>query len=725
MLGFHVVGYGCTTCIGNSGPLPKVISKAIKENDLVAAAVLSGNRNFEGRVNPNTQSNYLASPPLVVAYALTGTMDIDFAKDPIGVETNGDPVFLKDIWPTPQEIEQTMRQSVKSEMFKKEYNNVFEGEADWKNLPVPNGVQYLWEPNSTYIKAAPYFENFPQEPEPLQNIHNAHVLALLGDSVTTDHISPAGSFSEKSPAGEFLISLGVQKNDFNQYGARRGNHEIMMRGTFANIRLKNLLLPGVEGGVTLHPSSKEPISIFDAAMKYKSEGTPLIIIAGKEYGSGSSRDWAAKGPALLGVRAVIAESFERIHRSNLIGMGILPLQFEEGQNFQTLGLSGFEVFDIEGIANDLSPTKKITVKAISQDGSKNNFDVLCRIDTPNEIDYYKHNGILQFVLRSLLKPNQPSVEKQIKPASVSKTQKYRVLFKGEIAEGQELGTVKKNLTQVFKTSPERIEKLFTGKLITLNQNIDYAKAKEYSDELTNAGALCIIEPMPRIAQTPVKTKPEASQSHAVAKIKDALKPNILTSKNINIAKASVSPSIHSNAFLAGWVSAAIGMMLLPVLYIFLVLYILNTTIDLIWDSNSLLNISIIIGFIGILLVAALVKPLFTPPIVKKLFIPISRKKEPALYMFVEKICHAVGVKVPTNIEVDCSINASAYYKKRLISFLEDDLTLTIGLPVISETTMTELANILAHEFGKYHPESRNAAIVYYHKCQSLVCSTCK
>ena len=422
MLGFHVVGYGCTTCIGNSGPIPEVISKAIKENDLVAAAVLSGNRNFEGRVNPNTQSNYLASPPLVVAYALTGTMDIDFAKDPIGVETNGDPVFLKDIWPTPQEIEQTMRQSVKSEMFKKEYNNVFEGEADWKNLPVLNGVQYIWEPNSTYIKAAPYFENFPQEPEPLQNIHNAHVLALLGDSVTTDHISPAGSFSEKSPAGEFLISLGVQKKDFNQYGARRGNHEIMMRGTFANIRLKNLLLPGVEGGFTLHPSSKEPISIFDAAMKYKSEGTPLIIIAGKEYGSGSSRDWAAKGPALLGVRAVIAESFERIHRSNLIGMGILPLQFEEGQNFQTLGLSGFEVFDIEGIANDLSPRKKITVKAISQDGSKNNFDVLCRIDTPNEIDYYKHNGILQFVLRSLLKPNQPSVEKQTKPTSVSKTQ---------------------------------------------------------------------------------------------------------------------------------------------------------------------------------------------------------------------------------------------------------------------------------------------------------------
>ena len=318
-------------------------------------------------------------------------------------------------------------------------------------------------------------------------------------------------------------------------------------------------------------------------------------------------------------------------------MGILPLQFEEGQSFQTLGLSGFEVFDIEGITNDLGPRKKITVEVISQDGSKNNFDVLCRIDTPNEIDYYKHDGILQFVLRSLLKPSQPSVEKQTKPTSVSKTQEYRVLFKGEIAEGQELGTVKKNLTQVFKTSPERIEKLFTGRLITLNQNIDYAKAKEYSDELTNAGALCTIEPMPKIAQAPIKTKPEAVPSHTVSKVKDASKSNILTSKNINITKASVSPSIHSNAFLAGWVSAAIGMMLLPVLYIFLVLYVLNTTIDLIWDSNSLLNISIIIGFIGILLVAALVKPLFAPPSVKKLFIPISRKKEPALYMFVEKI----------------------------------------------------------------------------------------
>jgi aconitate hydratase len=402
-LGFNLVGYGCTTCIGNSGPLPESIGKAIQENDLVAVAVLSGNRNFEGRVNPLTRANYLASPPLVVAYALAGTMDIDFQKDPIGMGKKGEPVFLKDIWPSPQEIEETIRRSVKSEMFTKEYSNVFEGEQSWKSLSVPKGGQYLWDVKSTYIKAAPYFENLPKDPKPLQDISGARVLALLGDSVTTDHISPAGSFNEKSPAGQYLLSLGVQKKDFNSYGSRRGNHEVMVRGTFANIRLRNVLAPGTEGGWTVHLSSKEPISIYDASVKYKAEGTPLIIIAGKEYGSGSSRDWAAKGPMLLGVRAVIAESFERIHRSNLVGMGILPLQFEEGQNYKSLGLTGFETYAIEGVADSLQPLKKLLVKVIAIDGSTKKFRVICRIDTPNEVDYYKHGGILQFVFRSLLK----------------------------------------------------------------------------------------------------------------------------------------------------------------------------------------------------------------------------------------------------------------------------------------------------------------------------------
>ncbi len=402
-LGFNLVGYGCTTCIGNSGPLPESIGRAIQENDLVAVAVLSGNRNFEGRVNPLTRANYLASPPLVVAYALAGTMDFDFQKEPIGKGKNGEAVFLKDIWPTPREIEDTILQSVKSEMFKKEYSNVFEGEESWKSLSVPKGAQYAWDRKSTYIKAAPYFESLPKDPKPLQNIKGARVLALLGDSVTTDHISPAGSFNEKSPAGQYLISLGVQKKDFNSYGSRRGNHEVMVRGTFANIRLRNMLAPGTEGGWTVHPSSKEPVSIYDASVQYKAEGIPLIIIAGKEYGSGSSRDWAAKGPMLLGVRAAIAESFERIHRSNLIGMGILPLQFEEGQNYKTIGLTGFETYEIEGIAENLQPLKKMTVKSAAADGTLKKFSVTCRIDTPNEVDYYRHGGILQYVFRTLLK----------------------------------------------------------------------------------------------------------------------------------------------------------------------------------------------------------------------------------------------------------------------------------------------------------------------------------
>jgi aconitate hydratase len=402
-LGFNLVGYGCTTCIGNSGPLPEPIVKAVQENDLVVAAVLSGNRNFEGRVNPSTRANYLASPPLVVAYALAGTMNIDVHTQPLGIGKDGKEVFLKDIWPSPAEIEQTIFRCVKSEMFRREYADVFTGDERWKSLPVPKGALYEWGNTSTYVKSPPYFDNFPKEPSPLKNIKGARVLALLGDSVTTDHISPAGSFSANSPAGKYLIANGVSPKDFNSYGARRGNHEVMMRGTFANIRLRNLLAPGTEGGMTVHPSSKEPISIFDASMKYQSDGTPLLVIAGKEYGSGSSRDWAAKGPRLLGVRAVIAESFERIHRSNLIGMGVLPLQFNAGENYKSLGLTGFETYDIEGIAEDLKPGKLMQVTAKDASGKTIKFSAITRIDTPNEVDYYKHDGILQFVLRGMLK----------------------------------------------------------------------------------------------------------------------------------------------------------------------------------------------------------------------------------------------------------------------------------------------------------------------------------
>jgi aconitate hydratase len=401
-LGFHVVGYGCTTCIGNSGPLPEPIANAIQENDLIAVSVLSGNRNFEGRINSYVRANYLASPPLVVAYALAGTMDLDIQNEPLGKGKDGQPIFLKDIWPSPAEIEQTIRSCVKSEMFLKEYADVFLGDKLWQGLSVPSGDRYTWDSTSTYIKAAPFFDDMPAAPRPLQDIRNAKVLAVLGDSVTTDHISPAGSIQAKGPAGQYLISKGVDPKDFNSYGARRGNHEVMVRGTFANIRLRNLLAPGTEGGWTLHPSSQEPMSIYDAAMKYKDESTALIIIAGKEYGSGSSRDWAAKGPRLLGIRAVIAESFERIHRSNLIGMGILPLQFEDGQNRTTIGLTGHETYTIEGIAGGLTPGKKLSVQVSGKDNRKIAFNVLCRIDTPMEVDYYKNDGILQFVLRTLL-----------------------------------------------------------------------------------------------------------------------------------------------------------------------------------------------------------------------------------------------------------------------------------------------------------------------------------
>jgi aconitate hydratase len=400
-LNFHLVGYGCTTCIGNSGPLPEAIGAAIKDNNLMAVAVLSGNRNFEGRIHPLVRANYLASPPLVVAYALTGRMDVDLTTESLGSDTTGKPVYLRDVWPTPAEIEKTVRESVTSEMYAKEYSNVFEGDAHWKSMPVPEGDLYQWDPKSTYIKQPPFFENMPKTPPALADIHGARVLAVLGDSVTTDHISPAGSIAIDSPAGKYLIANGVKPHEFNSYGARRGNHEVMMRGTFANIRLRNQLAPGTEGCWTHYLPGNEKMPIYDAAVKYREAGVPLVVLAGKEYGSGSSRDWAAKGTRLLGVRAVIAESYERIHRSNLVGMGVLPLEFKAGENRETLGLTGHEVFEIEGVAS-LSPKKAITVHAKADGGSTKTFSVIARVDTPEEVSYYHHGGILQYVLRQML-----------------------------------------------------------------------------------------------------------------------------------------------------------------------------------------------------------------------------------------------------------------------------------------------------------------------------------
>jgi aconitate hydratase len=399
-LGFHLVGYGCVTCIGNSGPLPVEVSKAVNENDLAVSAVLSGNRNFEGRISPDVKMNYLASPPLVVAYAIAGTMNHDFEKDSLGDDKDGNPVLLKDIWPSAQEIQSVIDESISSDMFTKDYATVFEGDHRWKSLDTPTGMTFEWDPHSTYVRKPPYFENMPATPTPVVDITGARVLAILGDSVTTDHISPAGNIKADSPAGKYLEAHGVARNDFNSYGSRRGNHEVMIRGTFANIRLKNMLLDGVEGGFTrnyLNDGVQE--TIYDASMAYQSAGVALVILAGKEYGSGSSRDWAAKGTALLGVRAVIAESFERIHRSNLIGMGVLPLQFLDGQNPSTLGLKGDEVFAISGITalNSGGVPKEVTVTA----GAKT-FKAKVRIDTPGEADYYRHGGIMQFVLRQLL-----------------------------------------------------------------------------------------------------------------------------------------------------------------------------------------------------------------------------------------------------------------------------------------------------------------------------------
>jgi len=408
-LRFHLVGYGCTTCIGNSGPLPEPVAQAIVENGLVAVAVLSGNRNFEGRINPHVRASYLMSPPLVVAYALAGTIDIDILHEPIGRDPNGQPVYLRDLWPTHEEVRTLLRRVLNPRVFRRRYARVFRGDARWRTLPVPRGELYRWDPDSTYIQEPPFFRDLPLEPPPLQDIRGARVLVLLGDSVTTDHISPAGAIPEKSPAGQYLIARGVSPSEFNTYGARRGNHEVMVRGTFANIRLRNLLrVPGAppgslpEGGWTVYFPTGEVMTVYDAAMRYRSDGTPLIVIAGKEYGSGSSRDWAAKGTFLLGVRAVLAESFERIHRSNLVGMGVLPLEFEPGQNRETLGLTGDEVYDIEGIAEGLHPRARVRIRAVRPDGTAVTFSAIARLDTPVEVTYYRHGGILPYVLRQMV-----------------------------------------------------------------------------------------------------------------------------------------------------------------------------------------------------------------------------------------------------------------------------------------------------------------------------------
>ncbi|HYV34733.1 MAG TPA: aconitate hydratase AcnA [Gemmataceae bacterium] len=404
-LGFYLAGYGCTTCIGNSGPLPTDVSKQIEANNLVVAAVLSGNRNFEGRVHAEVRANYLASPPLVVAYALAGDINIDLTKEPIGVDSQGKSVMLKEIWPTPAEVHDALARGMTSEMFRQVYGDVFKGNDSWAQLPIPKGDRYQWDAQSTYVKNPPYFDGMGMKPAAITDIKAARVLLKLGDSITTDHISPAGSIKASSPAGKYLAEHGVQQKDFNSYGSRRGNHEVMMRGTFANVRIKNQLVPGIEGGVTRHLPDGEQMSVFDAAMKYQKDNVPLIVLAGKEYGSGSSRDWAAKGPRLLGVRAVIAESYERIHRSNLVGMGVLPLQFLPGENPASLGLTGEELFDIDGVAalgNALAGGKQIAVKARRSDGGEKLFKALVRIDTPQEVHYYQHGGILPFVLRQLV-----------------------------------------------------------------------------------------------------------------------------------------------------------------------------------------------------------------------------------------------------------------------------------------------------------------------------------
>jgi aconitate hydratase len=410
-LGFQLVGYGCTTCIGNSGPLDEEISAAVNENDLAVTAVLSGNRNFEGRINPDVKMNYLASPPLVIAYALAGTMDFDFEKDSLGDDASGNDVFLRDIWPTPEEVQSTIDSSINSDMFTTQYAGVFDGDKRWQSLDTPTGDTFSWDPKSTYVRKPPYFDGMKMEPTPVTDIHGARVLAKLGDSVTTDHISPAGSIKADSPAGKYLTEHGVSRVDFNSYGSRRGNHEVMIRGTFANIRLRNQLLQDVEGGYTrdFTKAAGDQAFIYDASQNYQAAGTPLVILGGKEYGSGSSRDWAAKGTSLLGVRAVITQSFERIHRSNLIGMGVLPLEFPAGASADSLGLDGTEIFDISGVEklNEGLTPKTLKVVAKPSEHSKPGkqaveFEATLRIDTPGEADYFRHGGILQYVLRSLV-----------------------------------------------------------------------------------------------------------------------------------------------------------------------------------------------------------------------------------------------------------------------------------------------------------------------------------
>jgi aconitate hydratase len=402
-LRFHVAGYGCTTCIGNSGPLPPAVAKTVKDKDLVVAAVLSGNRNFEGRIHPMVRASYLASPPLVVAFALAGTVDIDLTSDPISQDPNGEPVFLRDLWPTQEEIQDAVAKVLKPEVFARTYSNVFEGEERWRSLPVPPGELYAWDPASTYVQEPPFFEDLSPVPPPVADIVGARVLAALGDSVTTDHISPAGSIPADGPAGRFLIESGVKPFEFNSFGARRGNHKVMMRGTFGNIRLRNQLVPGKEGPWTMHMPDCDVATIYDASLRYKSEGVPLIVFAGKEYGSGSSRDWAAKGPMLLGVKAVIAESYERIHRSNLVMMGVLPLQFKPGDTMAGLGLTGRELFDLTGISGGLRPRQEVTVLAHREDGTTFSFQTVARIDSPIDVEYYQSGGILPTVLRELLK----------------------------------------------------------------------------------------------------------------------------------------------------------------------------------------------------------------------------------------------------------------------------------------------------------------------------------
>jgi aconitate hydratase len=399
-LGFNLVGYGCTTCIGNSGPLPEEISKTINDSDLVAAAVLSGNRNFEGRVNADVRANYLASPPLVVAYAIAGSMQADLVKTPLGTDKAGKKVFLKDIWPSSREIDSFIRKNVTRKVFAKKYANVFKGDANWRKIDVTGGLTYAWDNNSTYVQNPPYFTGMQPRPVPPTDVVGARILGLFLDSITTDHISPAGSIKQASPAGKYLIDHHVKPIDFNQYGTRRGNHEVMMRGTFANIRIKNQMVPGVEGGVTIHYPDGQQMPIYDAAMRYRQEKVPLVVFAGKEYGTGSSRDWAAKGTILLGVRAVITQSFERIHRSNLVGMGVLPLVFEDGTSWQTLGLKGSETITIRGLEN-LRPRQKLIAEIAMADGTIRRVSVICRIDTLDELEYFKNGGILQYVLRQL------------------------------------------------------------------------------------------------------------------------------------------------------------------------------------------------------------------------------------------------------------------------------------------------------------------------------------